>query len=133
MAAGNYPLALEAGSLYQETWTWRTDVDPETLAGGTLVNLTGYTARFQIRRNLTDADALLTLNTENGGITLGGVAGTIVVRITATQTAALGANVADTRNNRLGRYELDLIPPSGAANTRRLMEGQVTLSGNVSR
>jgi hypothetical protein len=71
------------------------------------LDLTGYTARMVIR----DAPAgavLLSLTTENGGIALGGAAGTVTIYISDEDTATL------TWNN--GFYELFLITPSGDAN-----------------
>ncbi len=55
---------------------------------GALVNLTPYTAAMDIRHLMEDTVAILEL-TNGSGITLGGVLGTIVVTLTATQTAAL--------------------------------------------
>lgn len=63
------------------------------VSGGELVyptpiNLTGYTAQMQIRSAVDSATALVTLTTSNGGIVLGGTAGTIELLITSTATAA---------------------------------------------
>ncbi len=57
---------------------------------GNAVNLTGYTAALTIRPSADSDVALLSL-TQVSGITLGGALGTIVVALTATQTAALTA------------------------------------------
>jgi hypothetical protein len=63
-------------------------------AGGVLeynkpVDLTGYTARLQLREKITSATTLLELTTANSGIVLDNTAKTITVIITAAQTAAL--------------------------------------------
>lgn len=52
------------------------------------VNLTGYTARMQIRSKITDDTVLLELTTENGGIVIDTEYRTISIHITATQTTA---------------------------------------------
>lgn len=125
MAAGKYDLALEAGSLFEQSIIWKP--------GGVTADLTNYTAKLQVRRDMLDEEPIIDLTSETGGLTLGGVLGTILIRITATQTAALQASYPTDRLGRLGRYDLELIPPSGAANARRILEGRVTLSMNVTR
>ncbi len=80
------------------------------------VNLTGFGARMQIR--LPDGTLIVDLSTENGRITLGGVAGTIDLRLSKLETAAMNFTGA--------LYDLKLVPPSG--DDFRLLEGKVTLS-----
>jgi len=53
------------------------------------VDLAGYTARLQIRPQTASATTILTLTTENGGITIDNTLKTITVLVTATQTTAL--------------------------------------------
>jgi len=53
----------------------------------TPVNLTGYTARMQIRPTVDSATVLTTLTTENGGITINTIDASITLNITATATA----------------------------------------------
>ena len=90
---------------------------------GTPNNLTGYTARMQVRATIAAASALLDLTTSNGGIVLGGTAGTIRILATAAQTAALTIDE--------GFYDLELIDGAGAV--RRLLYGAVTVSKEVTR
>ena len=51
------------------------------------VDLTGYTARMQIRAKLEDATEVIELTTENGGITVDDTTKTISLTISATDTA----------------------------------------------
>jgi hypothetical protein len=111
--------------------TIRLNVDSSRFAtyvsGGELlyhppVNLTGFTARMDIRESLDDATVIHTLTTENGGITLGGVAGTIDLLIPATATEDLDFTHAV--------YDLELIN-SGVVT--RLISGSITLSKEVTR
>lgn len=114
---------------------WATVVDADTLAidfdsgalqayrsGGVLtyraaVNLTGWTARQEIRESI-DADTVMnSLTTENGGITLG-ADGTITRHMTAAQSTALGAMQ--------GVYNLELIDPNGIVT--RFAQGAVCVS-----
>jgi len=117
---------------YVDANTMRLNVDTSRMnayaSGGELlyrapVNLTGYTARLQIRETVEATDTLLSLTTENGGITLGGTAGTITLLASATATAAL-----DFVN---AVYDLEVISGSGVVT--RLLHGTVTLSKEVTR
>lgn len=114
MPAGNYDLTIEQGATFAQRITYK-------VPAGTPVDLTGYTARLQVRRTAASPVAL-SLTTENGGITLGGAAGTIDLAITATATAAIAADAYV--------YDLELV--SGATVTR-LLEGNVVVSREVTR
>lgn len=87
------------------------------------VDLTGYTARMQIRETLDATIILATLTTENGGITLGGAAGTIDLLLDAAATALLDFTNAV--------YDLELVDTAGVVT--RLLSGAVTLSKEVTR
>ena len=97
--------------------TWRTG-DPATP-----VDLTGCTARMQIRSKVDSPDVLLELTTENGGITLGGAAGTVRRFVDATDTAAI--------TWKSGVYDLEIEFPDGTV--RRLISGGVSVSPEVTR
>ena len=86
------------------------------------VNLTGYTARMNIRSTVDATTILHSLTTENSGIALGGAAGTVDLLISATDTALFAFGTAV--------YDLELI--SGTVVTR-LLSGNVTLSKEVTR
>lgn len=104
-----------------------TDSAPGTYTSGgaatPVVDLTGYTARMQIRDSANGATVLTELTTVNGKITLGGAAGTVTLALTAAQTAALTWV--------WGRYDLEMVSAGGLVD--RLLEGRVTVSGEVTR
>lgn len=114
---GNYTLRIYQGADLDALLTWKVG-DP--LAA---VNLTGYTARLHARAALADVATLFELTTENGGIVLGGIAGTIRLLITDLATSALSFEK--------GVYDLELV--SGAGVVTRLLEGRVLLSKEVTR
>jgi hypothetical protein len=87
------------------------------------VNLTGFTARMQIRETVESTTVLHSLTTENGGITLGGAAGTIALLISATDTAAFTFDSAV--------YDLEIISAGGVVT--EVMSGTVTLGDEVTR
>jgi hypothetical protein len=115
MAATTYDLTIEQGANFSQVITYKED--------GVAVNLTGYTARMQVRATLESASTLVELTTANSRIALGGAAGTISLTISATDTAALTAG--------RGVYDLELV--SGSGIVTRLLQGVATISRNVTR
>jgi hypothetical protein len=115
MAAGTLDLSIEQGATYNLVLTWQIN--------GTAVNLTNYTARLQARVDVEDTEVILSLTTANGGITLGGVLGTISLDQTATQTALLPA----------GTYVYDLELIAGGGTVTRLVQGELIVSPEVTR
>ena len=110
---GTRNAACEQGATFSFSLTWKD-------SGGSAVNLTGYTARMKIKKDVEDTSAVLTLTTENGGITLGGALGTIALLATATQTGALDA----------GNYVYDLEMVLSSTVTR-LIEGNFQVTPQV--
>lgn len=83
MAAFKLSLKVDQGATFSKVVVWKTGTPPA------VVDLTGCTARMQVRGKLTDTAVLLELTTANGGIALGGAAGTVTINLSATQTAAI--------------------------------------------
>ena len=96
--------------------TWKDE-------SGTLVDLTDFTARLHMRETIDSAAPFLTLTTENGGITLGGVAGSITLLASAADTSAITVTQSV--------YDLELIAGNGAVT--RLIEGLVLVVREVTR
>ena len=112
MTAGIYNFTIDQGS----TWTLQLIYkDPN----GAPINLSGYTAKMQLRSKFDSADAVLTL-TSGSGITIDGPTGTINLVATDEQTEAIKS----------GFYVYDLELSNGGVITR-LIQGQVTLSPQV--
>ena len=86
------------------------------------VNLTGYTARMQIRETIESTTPLVSL-TEASGITLGGAAGTIGITISATDTALLDFDSAV--------YDLEIVSAGGVVTP--VAYGNVYLNDEVTR
>ncbi len=108
---GISPWVIYQGTTSRTEWVWTTGPD-ET--NQTIVDLTGATARAMARASYDAASPLILLTTENGGITLGGVAGTIRRYVSAEASAALP--VLD----KPGRWDLEIVWPDGDV-TRLLM------------
>lgn len=116
MTAAAHNITIEQGATFQLNLLWKGSNDVP-------INLTGYTARMQVRQKHTSDTALLNLTTENGGIVLGGAAGTIAVTAAATATDDLSVKTAV--------YDLELV--SGGGVVTRLIEGCVTITPEVTR
>lgn len=116
MSAGIYDIYIEQGATYNQPLVWKD-------SSGTAVNVTGYTARMQIRKTIDATTIILTLTTENGRITVGGANGLITLLVSAADTAAL--------TTFCGVYDLEVISPAGVVT--RLLEGQVEVSKEVTR
>jgi hypothetical protein len=117
MAAFKLNLKINQGATFRKVITWKAGTPALP------VDLTGCTARMQMRGKITDAAFLLELTTENGGIALGGVLGTITLNITAAQTTLIAWKSAI--------YDLEIVYAD--ATVRRLLAGSVSVSPEVTR
>jgi hypothetical protein len=87
-----------------------------------LWDLTGYTARMQIRPYVESPRILLSL-TDTDGIALGGTAGSVSVTFSAAVLAGIvpGTHV----------YDLELVPPSGVVYP--ILEGKFIVKPEVTQ
>lgn len=113
MTAAKLNLTIEQGTTWSQPLTWEDSAhDP--------VDLSGYTAAMQIRGGYTDDDDTVVVELADGdGITLGGVAGTIDLALSAEATAAIGR----------GRYRYDVELTAGDGTVTRLVAGSVSVVG----
>ena len=112
MAAGTYNFTLEQGSTFSRQITVQEN--------GTALNLTGYTARMQMRSTHDSSTIALTYTST---IASPASNGKINLSATATQTAAIEEGI----------YVYDLEIESSGGEVTRLMEGQVTVTPEVTR
>ena len=113
-APGTLNLEMWQGASWDYNLTWTTN--------GTAENLTGYTARMQVR-DVADSDNIRLNLTSGSGITLGGTAGTILLDASPTITAGVPS----------GQYVYDLeLVTSGGAVTR-LVQGTFIVDPEVTR
>lgn len=112
--AVNYDIGIDAGSTFQIIFAWKD-------AASEAIDMTGYSARMQLRRDLGQADPDLSLAT-GSGITITGVSGETLVEIEPDTTKAM-----------TGSYFYDLEVESPAGVVTRLCQGTVTVSSEVTR
>lgn len=113
--AGEHNITIQKGADFGLTLTWKDE-------NGSAVDLTGFTARMQIRKN-ADSQTTLASITNGNGITLGTTNGQIDLAISNTVTSAMDDGVAV--------YDLELVS-SGNVVTR-LLKGEVTITNEVTR
>lgn len=113
---GNEKEAIEQGATFDRSLVYKD-------AAGVAINLTGFTARMQVRASVKAVPVLLELNTTNGRIIITALAGAIRLLVAATDTALL--------TFRSGVYDLEIISATGVV--IRLLEGEIELSKEVTR
>lgn len=114
MLAGRYALTIEQGATFTLAMFYQDDA-------GAAVDLTGYTARMQLRSSVDAAQAAIELTTQNGRIVIDGARGQIMLNIAAADTAGLTGS---------GVYDLELV--QGAA-VQRVLEGAYQVNPEVTR
>lgn len=126
MRAGNYNITCEQGSTFRRMLELEQpdlEADP-TGQTYTDFDLSGYTARMQVRRTIESTAFLLELTTENGGLTINPAdeINQIYIDVSASVTASI-------QNN--GVYDIEIINGDGVVS--RILQGTFTLSHEVTR
>lgn len=114
MSAGAYDITCEQGATFSRTLTVKdADNNPR--------DLSGYTARMQVRRTTSSTTFIVELTTENGRISVNS-SGEILLNMPAALTASLSDG---------GVYDLEIESPSGVV--ERVIEGMFILDLEVTR
>jgi hypothetical protein len=111
--AGIYNITMDQGA----QWTLQVVYDNNN---GTPFDLTGYTARMQVRPKFGSDNAVLTISSPSSGIVITPLTGTLELTATTAQTGDIDG----------GFYVYDLEISSGGVVTR-LMQGSVTVRDQV--
>ena len=115
MLAGVYKIVCDQGATFERLLTIEE-------SSGDPMNLTGFTARMQVRPEIESTDVLVELTTENGRLVLGGAAGTISMSLSPVVTATI---------DRDGFYDLEIISSGGAVH--RVLRGRFLVNLEVTR
>ena len=110
-------LTIYQGATFRKRLTWSAGTPAVP------VDLTGCTARMQVRPEVESPTVLLELTTASGGIALGGVAGTIELFVSDD------ASTLFTWTD--GVWDLEIEFPGG--DVRRLAQGSISVSPEVTR
>ena len=115
MPAATYNFLCEQGATLQKTLQY-------TNSAGAIIDLTGATARMQVRPEIDSATIIISLTIGNGRLTISEALGEIEILISATDTTELA----------VGNYYYDLELVQGDFVTR-LIEGRFYVKGEVTR
>jgi len=126
MAAGKYSFVIEQGATTNLNIQWTDN-------SGSAIDLTGYSARMQIRPGVSDPNVYITLSSslqpDGTGINISGScncnppsSGSVGIYISAYSSSLLTFDEAF--------YDLDMI---NGKEVTRLLEGKVKLSKTVTR
>jgi hypothetical protein len=114
--ADTYELAINQGANLEISFVLNDE-------NGAPLNLTGYTARMQLRTAYTSPNVAMELTTENGRIVITPLTGKI----------ALNAPASITTNLIAQRYVYDLEMVSGSGYVTRVVQGDAVISPEVTR
>ena len=129
MQAGVYDIHIDQGADWSLNLTWKDGT-------GTPVNLTGYTARLQIRKSYDASTTKLSLTSSGGGIVLGGSGGTVAITATKTQTTAIALDYLSlfwNDDKQAQRMVYDLEMESSGGVVTRLLQGAAFVYPEVTR
>jgi hypothetical protein len=112
MAAGKYNFTLEQGATFSREITVQDS--------GSAMNLTGYTPRMQMRSTHDSSTVALSFTAA-------------VMSPASNGKISLSASATDTAAVEEGIYVYDLEIESGSSGVTRLMEGNVTVTPEVTR
>lgn len=126
MLAGVYNITIEQGSTFGRLISLEQPDLAADPTGATFeeYDLSGHTARMQIRRTVESTSTMLSLTTANGGIVInpGTPDNEIEIVISAANTATLTTD---------GVYDLEIINSAGAVS--KVIRGTITLIPEVTR
>lgn len=110
---GRKNFTIWAGATFHKTLTVKRN--------GALWDLTGYSSNLTIRDKPLSSTIYATLTVANGGIVLGGTAGTLQIIISATDTASYTWTT--------GAYDLLITAPGAGGETWPLLFGSFGVKG----
>lgn len=116
MIAGIYNITCEQGASFTRTFTI-------TGPDGAIVNLTSYTGRMQVRREIDSTTMLIELTSANGRLSIVPLLGEISIALTPAETASI------TRD---GVYDLEIVNTISGA-VYRVLKGVFKLDKEVTR
>lgn len=119
MPAAKLNLVIEQGATFTHQLQLRNGPDIYS----PIKDLTGYTARIQLRSDINSPDVILELTTANGRIEINPLEGKILLKLNAAETAVLEFSKAV--------YDMEVSSPTGEVT--RVVQGNFSLSKQVTR
>lgn len=130
MTALNKSLYVEQGATFTMAFQW-CEPGVDALTPGDPHDLTGFTARMQIRKKPGD-DVLLSATTENGRIQIGrNLDGSLLGPASGWVRVELPDEATDLLSLKAAKYDLEVEDPAGRV--YRLLQGAVTIDPNITQ
>jgi tRNA threonylcarbamoyladenosine modification (KEOPS) complex Pcc1 subunit len=114
MLAGLLDIQIEQGATFNLVFLYQDE-------NGDAIDMTGMTARMQLRRTYNSPSPLLSLTTENGRIAINVAQGSITLNVSAEDTATLTGS---------GVYDLELV---NTTIVNRILEGSYSVCAEVTK
>jgi len=114
--AGTYNITCDQGATFQKAISWNDSANNP-------YNLTGYSARMQVRPTAESTTVILELTTANGRITVGSTEYNVNLLVSAAITDGLTPG--------LYVYDLEIVSPAGVVD--RILEGNFKVKIGVTR
>lgn len=114
----NRVLVLEQGADWEEDVLWEDEDE-------SAIDITGYTAAMSIKRRIIDTTPLISLTDTNGRLVLGGVDGTVQMKLSATETGLLPTSDFDNP------FVFDLLLDDGSGFKTKILKGKVVNRAGV--
>lgn len=99
----------------------------------TVMNLTSYTARMQIRSSYASGTVLESLTSSNGEITITAANGKLDLALAAERTANIAVDLNSTTKPPKSVYVYDLELVDNAGTVTKLLYGDAIVYGEVTR
>lgn len=115
MRPGKYNFLCPQGTTFNKRLSYQINSIP--------VDLTGYTARMQVREKAASSTKILDLTTENGGLVINEGDGTVTINVAASVTSEIFPK----------NYVYDLEIVSNEDEVTRLIEGGFNVTAEVTR
>jgi hypothetical protein len=115
---GQYDFVIVQGATFNPTIIYQD-------SSGAVVDITNWTARMKAKTSVGSTTAVLDMSTENGQIVITGAEGKVQLLLEAKETQLLDFTKLV--------YDLELIDDSAEPVVKRLLEGKVELSKEVTK
>ena len=102
-------------------------------ANGSVQNLTGYSARMQIRSSYGSGTVTESLTSANGEIAINGTTGTLTLTLPAIRTKDIFVDLNDSSKPPKTKYVYDLELVDNASTVTKLLYGDLSVYGEVTR
>ena len=113
MKPGRFKFVITQGDTFHTSPAWKIN--------NSYVNVTGYSAKMDVKIAPTSTSTIIELSSDNGRITVGGIDGKFTLDLSPAETGALPAG------NYI--YDLDVTSPGGVVTT--LLTGGFTVVTQV--